>query len=258
VRSDLVETLERIGDLLDRGEILPLSRVVIETTGLAEPAGLLQSVLSDPAIGRRFALDGVITVVDGVHAIATLAEHAEARSQIAIADRLILTKTDHPEAQAQAVELAELLKRLAPHALQLDAAAGEAEPAVLFGTTRWFPSPQADDSTPAHQGDIRTTTLWRDRPLPPAALGLFADFMRSSQGAKILRLKGLVQLTDDPERPLVIHGVRHMFDRPRRLDEWPDEDRRTRIVVIGKDLDTGLIGQLYDAFSGGPQMLLPS
>jgi G3E family GTPase len=208
---------------------------------------------------RRFVLDGVVTVVDAVHAVGTLSEHAEARCQVAVADRLVVTKSRHAEALEQAPELAIMLAQLAPHAVCLDADSGEAVASALFNAAPWICSASAANGPlsagdPAHHGDIRTTTLWSDAPLPPAALGLFAEFLRSADGMKVLRLKGLVRTTDDPERPVVIHGVQHMFDQPRRLNAWPDEDRRTRIVVIAKDLDATLIARLYDAFAGATQI----
>lgn len=110
---------------------------------------------------------------------------------------------------------------------------------------------------PAHRDGVRTTILFSDAALPPTSFGMFIDLLRSQHGAKILRLKGLVRAADDPDRPVVIQGVQHIFHPPRRLKAWPDEDRRTRMVVIAKDLDADLIRRLYDAFAGVPGLDAP-
>lgn len=263
VRSDLIDTLEDLLMRRDAGEIA-FSRVVLETTGLADPVPVLQSLIVHPLISLRFALEGVVTAVDAVLGAKTLTEHEEARRQVAVADRIAITKTDMPEAQAARAELDRLLGALAPTVPKFDSFAARAselfaaasgadcsrprEPSERFATT-------LNDS--AHAGDIRTTVLWSEAALPPQAFGMFIDLLRSEHGAKILRLKGLVRAADDPERPVVIHGVQHMFHPPRRLPAWPDEDRRTRLVVIGKGIDGELIRRLYDALSGVPGLDTP-
>jgi G3E family GTPase len=266
VRSDLIDTLEDLLARRDDGE-LEFSRVVLETTGLADPVPVLHSLIVHPHVSLRFALDGVITTVDAVLGAQTLKEHEEARRQVAVADRIVLTKTDLDEARAFRAELDAALGELAPHARRLNAVQGEAVPEHLFGIAPFAADAKAGaladwlaaggDLTPSHGGGIRTTTLWSDAALPPRAFGMFTDLLRSQHGAKILRLKGLVRATDDPDRPVVIHGVQHIFHPPRRLAAWPDDDRRTRIVLIGKDIDVDTIRRLYDAFAGVPGLDMP-
>jgi G3E family GTPase len=198
----------------------------------------------------------------------TLKDHEEAWRQAALADRIILTKTDLAEAAAARAELAALLDDIAPNVPRLDVAKGEARPENLFDIAPFAPGAKAAAvadwlaagaraGAPSHKGDIRTTTLWSEAALPPRAFGMFVDLLRAEHGTKILRLKGLVRTTDDPERPVVIHGVQHLFHPPRRLAAWPDEDRRTRIVLIGQGIDAGLIQRLYDAFAGVPGLDAP-
>jgi G3E family GTPase len=246
----------------DAGEIA-FSRVILETTGLADPVPVLQSLIVHPLISLRYALDGVVTAVDAVLGAKTLAEHEEARRQVAVADRIVLTKTDLAETAGRE-ELVRLLDGLAPGVRKIDSQTAGAD--ELFAIT-----PFADysklrahrDSLPAtlndsaHAGDIRTTVLWSEAALPPQAFGMFIDLLRSEHGTKILRLKGLVRAADDPDRPVVIHGVQHMFHPPRRLAAWPDEDHRTRLVVIGKNIDGDLIARLYDALAGVPGLDTP-
>ncbi|MGQ4275384.1 CobW family GTP-binding protein [Terrihabitans sp. B22-R8] len=263
VRSDLIETFEDLLRRRDEGSLPAFRRVVLETTGLADPVPVLHAMQAHPLLQVRFALDGVIAVVDALTGARALCEHEEARRQVALADRVVLTKTDlvaDDEARAAEAELRRRLAELAPGAPVLDAARGEAVAERLFDVAPWTIEGRSEavkdwlraeaDGTAAtaHTGDIRTTTLWSDTALPPEAFGLFTDLLRSEFGANILRLKGLVRTTLDPERPVLIHGVQHVFHPPRRLDAWPDADRRTRIVVIGRDLHAEGIARLYEAF----------
>jgi G3E family GTPase len=264
VRSDLIETLESLLLRRDAGSIAPFERVILETTGLADPIPALHATQVHPYLSLRYSLDGVIAVADALTGARTLAEHEEAVRQIAVADRIVLTKTDMVGDEGRAAEAAlrVRLAELAPSAEILDAARGEAVPGRLFDIAPWSTGGRiaavadwlrAEDegrAAPAHTDSIRTTTLWSDAALPPEAFGLFVDLLRSEFGRNILRLKGLVRTTLDPERPVVIHGVQHVFHPPLRLAAWPDDDHRTRIVVIGRDLDAEAIARLYAAFSG--------
>ena len=263
VRSDLIDTLEDLLMRRDAGEIA-FSRVILETTGLADPVPVLQSLIVHPLISLRYALDGVVTAVDAVLGAKTLTEHEEARRQVAVADRIVITKTDMPDAAEGRPALDSLLGELAPAVPKFDSpaagvselftAASDADYSHHGGLNERFPATLNES---AHAGDIRTTVLWSDAALPPQAFGMFIDLLRSEHGAKILRLKGLVRAADDPDRPVVIHGVQHMFHPPQRLASWPDADRRTRLVVIGKDIDGDLIARLYDALSGVPGLDTP-
>lgn len=264
VRSDLVDTLDDLIRRRDAGEIPPFDRVVLETTGLADPAPVLHSLLLHPYVSLRYALDGVVTLVDAVNGLTTLDAFEEARRQVAVADRIIVTKTDLAEAVPLRADLDARLEALAPHAIVLDAARDEVSAAQLFSLAPWLSAtpdalkkwlPQVD--APSHSDDIRTTTLWSDAALPPTAFGMFVDLLRSQHGQNILRLKGLLRMADDPSRPVVIHGVQHIFHPPRRLDAWPDEDQRTRLLVVARDLDVNLIARLYDAFAGVPAVDAP-
>jgi len=266
VRSDLIDTLEDLLQRRDEGTIAPFTRIVIETTGLADPIPILHSLMVHPYVSLRFSLDGVVTLVDAVNGLKTLDEFEEARRQVAVADVLVLTKTDLPEAAPLRVPLSVRLAQVAAQAVLADAAKGEVVAGTLFGLAPWKDVPprvqdflDADKTraTPAHTDDSRTTVLWSDVALPPTSFGMFIDLLRSQHGAKILRLKGLLRMSDDPERPVVIHGVQHLFHPPRRLKAWPDDDRRTRLVVVARDLDVDLIRRLYDAFAGVPGLDAP-
>jgi G3E family GTPase len=260
VRSDLIDTLEDLLHRRDEGEIAPFRRVVLETTGLADPVPVIHSLIAHPYISQRFALDGVVTLVDAVNGVRTLREFEEARRQLYLADAVVLTKTDLAEADRAGIEAE--IRRMKPELAILDAARGEAVPDRLFGlgghdAETLKPWLAAGTDTAVHADGVQTTTLWSDAALRPTSFGMFIDLLRSEHGARILRLKGLLRMADDPERPVVVHGVQHLFHPPRRLNAWPDDDKRTRIVVIGKGLDADLIRRLYDAFAGVPGLDAP-
>ncbi|MEA2906232.1 MAG: hypothetical protein QOI12_3619 [Alphaproteobacteria bacterium] len=273
LRGDLVSALESLLRDLDNGR-LSFRRVILETTGLADPAPVLQTAMAHPYLVMRFRLDGVITVVDAVNGAATLDEHMESVKQVAVADRIVLAKSDlidTPERTGAKARLTERLKALNPAAPLLDAAAGEATPARLLGcglfdpdrkipdVRRWLAEESYSDTAPAHHGHdhhdpnrhderIRAFTLATDKPIPGATFEMFIDLIRSLHGPKLLRLKGIVKIAEDPDRPLVIHGVQHVMHPAVRLERWPDDDQRSRIVLITRDLEPQAVTRLFDAF----------
>ncbi|MGL4243541.1 MAG: CobW family GTP-binding protein [Beijerinckiaceae bacterium] len=290
IRGDLVNTLEGLLRKRDNGRIAPFRRVVIETTGLADPAPILHTVMSHPYLGLRYRLEGVVTLVDAVNGLATIDAHPEALKQAAVADRLVLTKLDLAEDASALGERLAALNPLAPVIDVREATAADLMDCGLYdpgskspNVARWLNEEAAlaamgrnahrhadgtlhldGESTDAaaaargqdaadvnrHDDRIRAHAFSTDKAIPAESLGLFIDLVRSSQGAKLLRLKGIVKVADDPERPVVIHGVQHVFHPPQVLDNWPDEDRRTRVVFIVKDLDPAFIEGIWSAFLG--------
>jgi len=278
IRGDLVHALEDLLRRLDNGRIKPFRRVVIETTGLADPAPILNALMSHPYLGLRYKLDGVVTTVDAVNGLATILRHREALRQVAVADRIVLTKTDLPEAAASAADLARRLDELNPGAPRLAAARGEATAGAIFSAglfstdakipdvAAWLRAEAFEDhghhghghdhghghahDPNRHDAAIRAFCLTRDAPLDPRAFEIFLDLLRHAHGPKLLRVKGIVALADDPERPVVIHGVQHLFHPAVRLAGWPDPDRRTRIVLIVDGLDQDFVERLFAAAIG--------
>lgn len=287
IRGDLVEGLEQLLRRMDNGAIPPFRRIVIETTGLADPAPILHVLMMHPYLVLRFRLDGVVTVVDAVNGAGTLDEHPESVRQAAISDRIVLTKTDLVDTPERAANLAALrrrLARLAPGAPVLDAARGEATPAALFGAGLYDPATKnpdvsrwlADEAVAAaeeaarghahdgkghdenrHDDRIRAFTVATEAPVSAAAIDMFLELVRGTHGPKLLRLKGIVKLAEDPEHPLVLHGVQHVLHPPSQLPAWPDEDRRTRLVMIVRDVEPAVIRRLFDAFMGLPAVDTP-
>jgi G3E family GTPase len=277
LRGDLVEALEQLLRDLDNGRIV-YRRMILETTGLADPAPVLQTTMAHPYLVQRFRLDGVITVVDAVNAAATLDQHMESVKQVAVADRIVLTKTDLLSASERRRALPRLRARLAalnPAAPILDAAAGEAPPQSLMGCGLFDPERKIPDvkrwlaeesyavrashesrqhhdhhhhDPNRHDERICAFTLASETPIPAASLEMFLDLLRSLHGPKLLRLKGIVKIAEEPALPLVIHGVQHVLHPAVRLARWPDDDQRTRIVLITRDLSAGEVTPLFDAF----------
>jgi G3E family GTPase len=285
VRGDLIATLEDLLRKRDNGRIAPFKRVVIETTGLADPAPILHAILYHPYLSLRYALAGVVTLVDAVNGAATLDGHEEAVKQVAMADRLVLTKTD---LAGDGAALLARIEALNPGARILDGAKGEADAAALVGAglydvsgrianvAAWLRAEaveEAEERSHAHQHrgahghhahdanrhdeKIRAYALTSDAPIRQGALDMFLDLLRSSQGRKLLRVKGLVALAEDPEHPVVIHGAQHVVHVPAVLERWPSEDRRSRIVLIVDDLDRAYVETLWDAFLGRPAVDAP-
>lgn len=279
VRGELVDTLADLMDRMQTGRIRPFSRVVIETTGLADPVPVMQSVIGHPALGQSYRLEGLVTVVDAVNGLATLTDHEEARRQVAVADTLVLSKTS---LAANCDDLRARLKALNPLARVISAEEPDLTAQGLFDTgaydpvahsldvARWLSSGQdghADDHAHHHHGHghthahdvnrhdqhIRADSMVFDRPIAPEALAMFLDLLRSAHGPKLLRMKGIVKLADDPSRPLVLHAVQALMSEPVRLSTWPDGAREeTRLVVITRDMPEGFIAELFAAFAGEP------
>jgi G3E family GTPase len=285
IRGDLVDTLARLIERRDRGEVIAFERLLIETTGLADPAPVLHTVMNHPYLVERYRLEGVVTVVDAVNGEATLDAHEEAVKQAAVADRIVMTKADllaGRESEERLKTLTARLRRLNPAARLLDVGR-DVKPERLFDTGlydpttktadvgRWLAAEAYDPAAHPHDGDhhdhghdanrhddhIRAFCVVSERAIEPWGLELFLDFLRSYHGPNLLRLKAIVRLADDPSRPVVLHGVQHVLHPPVRLPQWPDDDNRSRLVFITRDIDKGEIDRLFAAFtdpvSGGAE-----
>ena len=294
VRGALVDTLAMLIDRVQTGRTKTISRIVIETTGLADPAPVMQSVLGNPILSETIALEGVVTVVDAVNGLSSIDRHPEALKQAAVADRLVLSKADLASEETVSA-LSQRLTALNPTAPLLRAELPEAGLASLFDNglydaatkmpdvARWLhaeehhghhhhdhhdhehghhhhhhhdPGQSAGDVN-RHDGAIRSFSIVHDRPISPMALEMFVDLLRSAHGDKLLRMKAIVDVAGET-RPIVLHGVQAVFHPPERLAAWPDPaDRRTRMVLITRDLPERFVRDLFDAFTGKPVLDRP-
>ena len=269
VRGDLVNTLEKLLRGLDNGR-MAFDRVIIETTGLADPAPVLHTAMVHPYFVMRFRLDGVVTVVDAVNGIATLDAHIEAGKQVAVADRIVLTKTDlidSPGRREAAARLRERLAALNPAAPVIEAANASVPQLIdcglydaerkILDVKRWLAEEAYARDEHHHHHDvnrhndkIRAFTLASERAIPFSAFEMFLDLLRSMHGPNLLRVKGIVKLAETPEQPVVIHGVQHIFHPPATLPVWPDADHRTRLVFIVNHIPQRAVEDLFNAFLG--------
>ncbi|MCA6122462.1 GTP-binding protein [Bradyrhizobium sp. WSM 1704] len=263
VRSDLEETLRTLLVRRDRGEVPPFRRILIETTGLADPAPIVQLLLNNPLVSHFLRLDAVVTTVDAVNAQHQLDRQYEAIKQVALADRLLVTKRD---LAADIDALQARLHRLNPGATIEHVTNGEIDPARLFGAAlvdperktadvaRWLnekafaASGEAahghgahthheghDHAHHSHDASITSFMLTFDEPLDWMAVSRWLAHLRHVRGEDLLRVKGILNLRDEAA-PVAIHGVHHVFHPPVALAQWPDADRRSRIVFITRGI----------------------
>jgi G3E family GTPase len=264
VRSDLVDAMRNL--LFNRGRpgMPAYRRVFIETTGLADPVPVLQALSRDPFVRRLFRLDGIVTTVDTTHAYQQLDRHRESVKQVAVADRLILTKTDLASDE-QRRALGERLCRINPAASQHAAVLGEIDPAALLGIcpgaddnpqhfrrwmaadryrpvarTRWLGVPARAET---HDAGIRACVIRCDKPLSAAHVETAIHMLCGLIGENLLRLKALLDI-EGRAAPVVMHAVQHVVYPPVMLEAWPDGDRRSVFVLIARDLEPAYFREL--------------
>ena len=257
IRTDLAETLADLLRRRDERRCTPFERIVIETSGLADPAPILQTLMTDATIAGRLVLGGVVTTVDAVNAAATLERERISQKQIAVADRIVLTKRDLAGPGNPA--LLARLEGLNAGAPLFIADHGRIDPRLVFNAGLYDPSTKSADvhawlaqeahghAHARHDDDIKAYTLQRGEPIPAVALTLFLEALAEHCGDDILRLKGIVNILESPDRPAVIHGVQHVFHAPAFLDRWPSDDRGSRIVFITRRVPQRWVEVLLEA-----------
>ena len=278
VRGDLISTLRELSARQHRSEIENLERVVIETTGLADPAPILHTLMNDQSLLEEgYGLGAVVTTIDAVNGLDTLANHHEAVKQIAIADLLLLTKTDLAAPSALST-LQNRIGAINRGAKILQATNGEISPTSFFGgglyqlesktaqVQNWL-NAEAYSTANLHahhsehdhgsslenahyrHGDrIKAFCVIREEPISWAGFSAWLDLVSAMRGNDLLRVKGIVNVIEHPSRPTVVHGVQHIFHPPIQLDDWPSDDRRTRIVFITRDIDQDVIEDTLRVF----------
>jgi G3E family GTPase len=270
VRGDLVDTMSALVERRDRGEIPPFARVAIETTGLADPAPILHTIMGEKRLQPLYRLDRVVVTVDAVNALSQLETHYEAAKQVALADRLVLTKTDLVTDAERERVLARLaaLNPLAPVAVVLH---GRIDPATLFAADAPGPEHREErlaaaaalghghdhdhhgagdaDHLARHHG-ITTVSVTREEPVEWPRLRAWLTALASLKGPDLLRVKGLVNVAGRAG-PVVINGVQHVFHPPVELKAWPDPDRRTRIVFITRNMKAEALAASFTAAMTG-------
>jgi len=292
VRTDLQQTLRELFAGRRTGEVAEFDRVLIETTGLADPAPVIQTFSNDGLIGAHYRLDGVVTLVDAVNAAHQLQHEAEAARQAALADRLLLTKTDLADGTA-ADEIRRRLRVLNPRAPLRDVTLGEVEPDFVLSPgmhraadaralerflgiepdARGDGKPGGEDGHAGghsggdkassgaiaagggarylgahanlrHDSSIRTFSLRFGDPFRWNVFSAAVELLTALRGPDLLRLKGIVNVEGEP---VVVQGVQHLFHAPVTLEQWPSDDRSTRMVFITRNIGPATVRRLFAA-----------
>ncbi len=234
IREDVAASLRGLLARRDAGQGPPFHRVVIETTGLADPAPLLFTLGADPVLDLRLRLDRIVTMVDALSGEATLARFAEAARQVAMADRLLVTKTDLAPCEPA------LLERLV--ALNPGAERGFAQEAsdagtVLFGSpASTLPRPVPHDAPADHTHGVAAHAIVLRRDCSRLDFARVLGGLARERGDDLLRVKGLLRFSDQPERPAFVQGAQHALFPPVWLERWPDEDTRSRLVFVVQNM----------------------
>jgi G3E family GTPase len=294
VRGDLVRTMSELFLKRSKGEVTPFKRMVVETTGLADPAPILHTLMTDPLLASRYRLDGVVTTVDGVNGASTLDNHEEAVKQAAVADRLLLTKVDIADAP-KLDELKHRLQHLNPGARPMSIADGEIDPNAILNAGLYNPETKTADvkrwlheeayegshdhghghhhhgddhghghghqhthehghgeqdphNVNRHDDRIKAFCMTFDEPMSWATVAAAFDALVTYRGPDLLRMKGILNVKDT-DKPVVIHGVQHVFHPPATLEAWPEgDDRKSRVVFITRDIAESTIRKVFASF----------
>jgi len=262
VRGELADALRDLHSRRERGLIPSFSRVVIESTGLADPFPILSTIKADPVLRHHFRPGNVITTVDAVNGAAHLNTYIESNRQAAIADRLIITKTDIANFE-QADDLTGRLRRINPDATILDAfderfsAAGlldtDAAPrgARVQSATGFYCEDSRELVTAegsSHSAKLISFAVTVDDPIDWTSFGIWLTMLLNRHGERVLRVKGILNISGE-SRPVAIHGVQHLVHTPVHMEAWASEDRRSHIVFIVDGLDAALLKRSFEAFA---------
>ena len=264
IRSDLKEALSALFDKRQRGLIPAFDRVVIETTGLADPAPIVFTLMGDPVVRHHFRLGNVITTVDAVNGRLHLDDNPESTKQVAVADRIVLTKTDL-SGRVEASSLRRQLVAINGAAAFYDAVDDALDASILLASDVYDPATKSVEvrqwleqeaaahdhgavDVNRHARGIQTFHVTIDRPLDWTAFGLWLSMLLHAHGDRVLRVKGLLDVVG-LTNPVVIHGVQHVVHPPVHLEAWPTADKRSRIVFIVRDMERAIIERSLKAFN---------
>jgi G3E family GTPase len=252
VRDDLGAALKDLLSRRARGDVPAFERVIVESTGLADPVPILSTVATDPSLRHHLRIGRVVTTVDAVNAALQSRGQPEWAKQVAVADRIVITKTD----MARPAALIPALRAINPGARiddatdpDLDIADLLTEPETAAEAMAWTATPSRFTAAPAHEAGVYSFCMVFDRPIDWVTLGIWLTMLLHAHGASILRVKGLLDI-GGAAHPVFINGVQHVMHQPLHLEAWPDEDRRSRLVFIVRDLPRGLVERSARAFLG--------
>ncbi|MBI4695135.1 MAG: GTP-binding protein [Gammaproteobacteria bacterium] len=252
IRGDLALTLRDLYRQRVLEEVAPFERVIVETSGLADPVPLVHTLMTDPHLMRAFGLEAVVTVIDAQHAAQTLPEHETATNQLALADLVVLTKTDIASAEERSAA-ERLVAGINPQAECLVAVQGAIDPVLLVGRSRFMPDRRAGTIMAwilahehhDHATHYATHVITRPGPLSLAGTTVFLNHLVNQAGDSLLRIKGIAGFREKGGRPAILHAVRNKFYPVQWLDDWPDTDQTSRLVFIGRQLDAAWLDEKF-------------
>ena len=267
IQGDLNKTLIDLFDKMMNGKVSSFNRVLIETTGLANPVPIIHTLMSSIELIRIYSLDGVITVVDSVNGEKTLDLHEESLKQLALAEKIILSKTDIVD-KDEIKSLVYRIKEINPVSQIIFSKFGNIPLEEIFGlgaydpykksadVKKWLAAEKYKDKKHHHHHDvnrhnenIRAFSMMSENPVNMIAFSFFRDMITAALGANLLRMKGIVNIAGE-ERPAVIHGVQHIFHPVQWLETWPDNDRRTKLVFITQNIKKEQIEDFFRPLMG--------
>jgi G3E family GTPase len=249
VRDDLVKGLRELLDSEHRGEVERLDRVIVETSGLADPAPILFTIVTDPVLQHHFSVESVIVAVDAVNGVLHLDRQPESIKQVSVADKILITKTDiaSPEVVEQLIMR---LHSINPSAEVIKSVYGDIDVGSLFNShgQSFLESmvPQSLNLSGMHMPDTRSVSLSFDEPIDWNAFGLWLSMLLHARGEDVLRVKGLINVGE--EGPVLLNGVQHIIHPPEHLPSWPTEDRRSHVIFIMRNIDPQEIITSLQAF----------
>jgi G3E family GTPase len=264
VRGDLIDSLRELFIKRVRAEVPQYRRVLIETTGLADPAPVIHTLMNDPVIAERYRMDGIVTTIDAVLGDGQLDAHEESLKQAAVADRIVITKTDLSKDEA-VILLRRRLSKINPGATLIAAEHGQVEPEVLLDSGLYNPKTKTPDvrrwlndeayterhdhhhDVNRHDARIGSFCITADDPIPWEGFVTFLEALLTTHGENMLRVKGVLNVVGE-DRPVAVHGVQHVFHPPTALPAWTGDDRRSRLVFITRDIGRKAIEDTFRAF----------
>lgn len=261
ILDDMKDALRDLFSKMTRGDIPPFKRVIVETSGLADPVPIAYTVQSEPVLRHHFRLGNVVTAIDAVNGARQLENHQESIKQTAVADFIIITKADIADT-AETRTLKSRLAKLNAGAPVLDGSRDVISPQQLFRddladidsrasiVQSWFSNPnvESDALSHNHSDGVQSFCVQNDRPLDWTAFGIWMSMLLHCHGDKVLRIKGLLNVSD-VDTPVLINGVQHIVHPPVHLTEWPDDDRNSRLIFIVQGMSVQSIRRSLDAFN---------
>ena len=267
IQGDLNKTLIDLFDKMMNGKVSSFNRILIETTGLANPVPIIHTLMSSIELIRIYSLDGVITVVDSINGEKTLDLHEESLKQLALAEKIILSKTDIVD-KDEIKSLVYRIKDINPVSQIIFSKFGNIPLEEIFGLGAYDPYKKSEDvkkwlaaekykdkkhhhhhDVNRHNENIRAFSMMSENPVNMIAFSFFRDMITAALGANLLRMKGIVNIAGE-ERPAVIHGVQHIFHPVQWLETWPDNDRRTKLVFITQNIKKEQIEDFFRPLMG--------